>query len=439
MVTAGVYMVGRNAVLFAHAPMSMEIVAIVGVLTALMAATIGLVQTDIKRVLAYSTVSQLGYMFLATGVGAFAAGIFHLMTHAFFKALLFLGSGSVIHAMAGEQDMRHMGALKRYMPVTFVTMLIGTLAIAGIPPLAGFFSKDEILFRAFLGNRAVWALGAVTAFLTAFYMFRLMSLTFWGGYRGPAWEAHGAGHDQDHGGHGHAAWHGPHESPSVMTVPLMALAVGAIVAGFVGVPQVLGGNNAIERFLEPSFVASSPSRVTDAPRGRQAPRGEGGNLAPRRLSAAGGGASCCFSRWRDRDLAGAPLRHAAGSRTLTERWAGPHNSVEQMPRGQAARDRGPRHGSARGMWAFDRRVIDGAVDGRAGCGFRVDLPSARQVPGRRFGEPRRLGRRRGQLPAAPRADRVDTELRARDGVRRVRVPDAVLLHTVRHGRDALVW
>ena len=188
MVTAGVYMVGRNAVLFSHAPKVMMIIAIVGVLTALMAATIGLVQYDIKRVLAYSTVSQLGYMFTAMGVGAFSAGAFHLMTHAFFKALLFLGSGSVIHAMGGEQDMRRMGGLKKYLPVTFATMIIGTLAIAGIPPLAGFFSKDEILFRAFVANKAIWVLAVITALMTAFYMFRLMSMTFFGGYRGPAWK-----------------------------------------------------------------------------------------------------------------------------------------------------------------------------------------------------------------------------------------------------------
>src|SRR3990172_8602228 len=181
-------MVARTAVLFTHAPQVMLIVAVVGDLTALMAASIGLVQNDIKRVLAYSTVSQLGYMFLATGVGAFAAAIFHLMTHAFFKALLFLGSGSVIHAMAGEQDMRRMGALRQYLPVTYVTMLIGTLAIAGIPPLSGFFSKDEILYRTFLGNRLLWVLAAVTALMTAFYMFRLMAMTFFGGYRGRAWE-----------------------------------------------------------------------------------------------------------------------------------------------------------------------------------------------------------------------------------------------------------
>src|SRR5205814_9181921 len=264
MVTAGVYMVGRNAVLFSHAPMVMQIVAVVGVLTALMAASIGLVQYDIKRVLAYSTVSQLGYMFTAMGVGAFAAGAFHLMTHAFFKALLFLGSGSVIHAMAGEQDMRRMGALKKYMPVTYTTMLIGTLAIAGIAPLSGFFSKDEILFRAFLANKAVWVVAVITAFMTAFYMFRLMAMTFFGGYRGPAWDtaghaaasvaaghgaphpadphAHGQAHRADHevthgpaephaaphvpavhdAGHGHGPWHGPHESPAPTTYPVTA-------------------------------------------------------------------------------------------------------------------------------------------------------------------------------------------------------------------------
>src|SRR3954463_14550720 len=307
MVTAGVYMRGRNAVLFSHAPQVMTIVAIVGVLTALMAATIGLVQYDIKRVLAYSTVSQLGYMFTAMGVGAFSAGAFHLMTHAFFKALLFLGSGSVIHAMAGEQDMRRMGGLKKYMPVTFVTMFIGTLAIAGIPPLSGFFSKDEILFRAFLANKAVWVLAVITAFMTAFYMFRLVSMTFFGHYRGPAWEtaghgaaavaaAHGVKHpadphahgqadkkahegshgpaephahshdahdahghaaaQDDHGGgHGHGPWHGPHESPTPMTFPLQALAIGAIVAGFIGIPAALGGGNTLEHFLEPSFTA----------------------------------------------------------------------------------------------------------------------------------------------------------------------------------------
>src|SRR5256885_6527644 len=215
MVTACVYIVGRNAVLFSHAPQVMTIVAIVAVLTALMPASIGLVQYDIKRVLAYSTVSQLGYMFTAMGVGAFSAGAFHLMTHAFFKALLFLGSGSVIHAMGGEQGMWRMGNLKKYMPVTFATMMIGTLAIAGIAPFAGFFSKDEILFRAFLANKAVWVLAVITAAMTAFYMARLMAMTFFGAYRGPAWEssgpgavavaaAHGAPHPADPHAHGQA-------------------------------------------------------------------------------------------------------------------------------------------------------------------------------------------------------------------------------------------
>src|SRR6266540_1275922 len=231
MVTAGVYMVGRNAVLFSHAPQVMMIVAIVGVLTDFMAASIGLVQYDIKRVLAYSTVSQLGYMFTAMGVGAFSAGAFHLMTHAFFKALLFLGSGSVIHAMAGEQDMRHMGGLKKYLPVTFATMMIGTLAIAGIPPFAGFFSKDEILFRSFLSYKVIWVIGVAATH----------------GAPHPADpHAHGRAHEDDHevthgpaephggpdadahAGHGHGPWHGPHESPAPMTYPLMALAFGAI-------------------------------------------------------------------------------------------------------------------------------------------------------------------------------------------------------------------
>src|SRR5665213_1388251 len=219
------------------------------------------------------------------GVGAFSAGAFHLMTHAFFKALLFLGSGSVIHAMGGEQDMRRMGGLKKYLPVTFATMMIGTLAIAGIFPFAGFFSKDEILFRAFVANKAIWVLGMITAGMTAFYMYRLMAMTFFGAYRGPAWEAAGhgaaAGHGHDDAGHhddahaaahdahdnhgsGHGAWHGPHESPAPMTFPLMALAVGAIVAGVVGIPVAMGGGNAIEKFLEPSFTAESVRLKPDA-------------------------------------------------------------------------------------------------------------------------------------------------------------------------------
>ena len=208
MVTAGVYMVARSNALYVLAPNSMKVVAIVGALTAIFAATIGLVQNDIKRVLAYSTVSQLGYMFLALGLGAFTAGVFHVFTHAFFKALLFLGSGSVIHAMSGEQDMRFMGALRNKIPVTFKTMFIGTLAIAGIPPLAGFFSKDEILWQAWSSNggtfRALWVIGFATALMTSFYMFRLVYLTFFGKLAMT-----------------HEVEHHVHESPKSMTVPLV--------------------------------------------------------------------------------------------------------------------------------------------------------------------------------------------------------------------------
>jgi NADH-quinone oxidoreductase subunit L len=395
MVTAGVYMVGRNAVLFGHAPISMEIVAVVGVLTALMAASIGLVQTDIKRVLAYSTVSQLGYMFLAMGVGAYAAGAFHLMTHAFFKALLFLCSGAVIHAMAGEQNMLHMGGLRKYLPVTYATMMIGTLAIAGIPPLAGFFSKDEILFRTFLSNKIIWTVAVVTALMTAFYMFRLMSLTFFGGYRGPAWETgeHASSGDGTHGsahgasGHGHEAWHGPHEAPRSMTVPLIVLAAGSIIAGFVGVPAVLGGSNAIEKFLEPSFVAHAPAEgqasrlpiaaeasplpaVSEAPAAQAAALDEAAHEAPSHMSAAGEIGLMALSV-----LIGVfgilvayrfYVQRPQISAYLASRWKGPHRVLTNkyyvdelygatVVRGTLA--------SANGLWAFDRHVVDGAVNG----------------------------------------------------------------------------
>lgn len=235
MVTAGIYMVARCAVLFALAPVTMEIVAVIGAATALLAATIGLVQNDIKKVLAYSTVSQLGYMFLALGVGAFAAGLFHVLTHAFFKALLFLGSGAVIHAMHEEQDIQKMGGLKDHLPITYKTFLIAAVAIAGIPPLSGFVSKDEILWKAFSqGHWALWVAGAIGAGLTAFYMFRLVVLTFDGEKR---W-----GHDKH-----------PHEAPLTMTIPLMVLAVLSVVGGVIGWPASLGGGNAIEHWLEPVF------------------------------------------------------------------------------------------------------------------------------------------------------------------------------------------
>src|SRR5450631_3494272 len=245
MVTAGVYMVARSNALFVLAPNAMKTVAIVGALTAIFAASIALVQNDIKRVLAYSTVSQLGYMFLALGAGAFAAGAFHVFTHAFFKALLFLGAGSVIHAMSGDQDMRNMGDLHRRIPITHWTMFIATFAIAGIPPFAGFFSKDEILWQAWSSEggayRLLWLVGYATALMTAFYMFRLMFLTFHGQPR-----------------MSHEVEHHIHESPKSMTVPLIFLALCAVSAGWLGWPHSLGGSNRFEKFLEPVFAREAP-------------------------------------------------------------------------------------------------------------------------------------------------------------------------------------
>lgn len=239
MVTAGVYLVARCAAIFALAPTAMMTVAVIGLLTAFFAATIGIVQNDIKKVLAYSTVSQLGYMFLALGVGAFSAGIFHVMTHAFFKALLFLGAGSVIHGMHEKQDIRHYGGLQKYMPKTFLTFLIGAIAIAGIPPFSGFFSKDEILWDAYAnGGLLFWIIGVITALMTAFYMFRLVNMTFLGK---PRFDEH----------HTH-----PHESPSVMTIPLMVLAVLSVIGGLIGIPEVFSGEggNVFKSWLAPVFA-----------------------------------------------------------------------------------------------------------------------------------------------------------------------------------------
>ncbi|WP_207429190.1 NADH-quinone oxidoreductase subunit L [Pedobacter sp. SYSU D00535] len=243
MVTAGIYMIARSNIMFTLSPLTLNIIAIIGIATALLAATIALTQTDIKKVLAYSTVSQLGYMFLGLGVGAYTGAFFHVITHAFFKALLFLGAGSVIHAMSNEQDMRMMGGLKGKLPVTFATMLIGTIAISGIPPFSGFFSKDEILAHAYEHNKILWVLGVIGAMLTAFYMFRMLFLTFYGSFRGT--------HEQEH----HL-----HESPKSMTIPLIVLAVLSVVGGFIGVPEVLGGSHWLSQFLSPVFFDSN-SRV----------------------------------------------------------------------------------------------------------------------------------------------------------------------------------
>jgi NADH-quinone oxidoreductase subunit L len=248
MVTAGVYMIARLNFLYSMAPETMFIVALIGVLTAFFAASIGFAQYDIKKVLAYSTISQLGFMFVAMGVGAYAAGIFHLMTHAFFKGLLFLGAGSVMHAMSGELDLRNMGGLRKKIPVTYWTFFIACLAISGIPGFSGFFSKDEILWKAFSssqGHMLIWLLAAVTAGMTAFYMFRLFFTVFHGECRASA-----------------EIKHHIHESPKVMTIPLSILAFLSLVGGYVGIPSLLGGNNVIEHFLAPIFGSETPAKTT---------------------------------------------------------------------------------------------------------------------------------------------------------------------------------
>ena len=237
MVTAGIYMIARSNILFTLAPLTMDIVAIVGLSTAIVAALIAITQNDIKKVLAYSTVSQLGYMFLGLGVGAYTGAFFHVITHAFFKALLFLGAGSVIHAMHHEQDMRNMGGLKSKLPITFFTMLMGTIAISGLPPFSGFFSKDEILAHVYEHNPTLWVIGVLGAMLTAFYMFRMLFLTFWGSFRGTK-------EQENH----------LHESPKSMTIPLVVLAILSVFGGLIGVPEVLGGHHWLAQFLSPVLV-----------------------------------------------------------------------------------------------------------------------------------------------------------------------------------------
>jgi NADH-quinone oxidoreductase subunit L len=361
MVTAGVYMIGRNAVLFAHAPDTLAIIAAVGAATALMAGTIGLVQNDIKRVLAYSTVSQLGYMFLAMGVGAFGAGIFHLYTHAFFKALLFLGSGAVIHALGGEQDLRRMGGLKAHLPITYWTFLIGALAIAGVPGLAGFFSKDEILFRTFAnGHQLLWVVGILTSLLTATYMFRLVFLAFHGtphpapgttphppspGDLTPGFSAASPGHGD---AHGHL-----HDAPPAMAFALVVLAVGSIAAGYIGLPHALGGSNRLEQFLAPSFEAGEAA-------------GEGheglelGLMGVSTLVAAAGIGLAVFFFLRNRNAADEMARRLAGlHRLLSNKYY-----VDEIY--DAGIVQPVRIVSEEGLWKrLDARVIDGAVNGVA--------------------------------------------------------------------------
>jgi len=240
MVTAGIYMIARSNVLYSMSEVTMHLIAIIGLATAFFAATIALKQNDIKKVLAYSTVSQLGYMFLGLGVGAYTGAVFHVMTHAFFKALLFLGAGSVIHAMHHEQDINKMGGLRKQLPITHITFLLGCIAIAGIPPLSGFFSKDEILAAAYAKNPIYWGIGVATAAMTAFYMFRLYATTFLGNFRGTK--------DQEH----HL-----HESPAAMTVPLMVLAFFSVVAGLIGIPEVLGGHHELKSFLAPVIITET--------------------------------------------------------------------------------------------------------------------------------------------------------------------------------------
>jgi NADH-quinone oxidoreductase subunit L len=369
MVTAGVYMVARSHVLFLLSPATLEVVAVIGAATALMAATIGLAQNDIKRVLAYSTVSQLGYMFFACGVGAFGAGVFHLMTHAFFKALLFLGAGSVIYGMHHEQDMRKMGGLASRMPVTHATMLIATIAIAGIPPFAGFFSKDEILAAALAsGHLGVWFAGVVGAALTAFYMFRLYVLTFRGT---PRFEEHAdlheahvaaehAAHAHGHGpghdnAHGHDA-HGPagpvKESPWSMTAPLTILAALSIVGGLVGLPFQHGGH-VLERWLAPvmegGLEAGSAHELS--------PSAEWGLIIVS-VAVALFGIVMAFRAYLQRpELATAlQARFAGVHRTLLNKYW-----VDEFYDAIAV---GPVYRASVGLWRFwDEKIVDGAVNG----------------------------------------------------------------------------
>jgi NADH-quinone oxidoreductase subunit L len=376
MVTAGVYMIGRNAVLFGHAPATLLIVAIIGALTALMAGTIGLVQNDIKRVLAYSTVSQLGYMFLAMGMGAFGAGIFHLYTHAFFKACLFLGSGAVIHALHGEQDIRNMGGLWKQLPITFWTFVIASIAIAGVPGLAGFFSKDEILYETFKeGHWILWGIGILTSLLTATYMFRLVFLTFFGQRRHdapvpehPEEEETDYGHAHDaHAAHGHSAGPGGHlhDAPPAMALALIVLAIGSVAAGYIGIPHALGGHNSLGEWLAPSFQVAGQAAGAAREAAESATVGEEGSLEltlmlVSSLIALLGIAIAAFIWLRRRDLADKAARSLRGvHRLLLNKYY-----VDELYDASVVQP--VKVISTDGLWrGFDVKVIDGAVNGTA--------------------------------------------------------------------------
>jgi NADH-quinone oxidoreductase subunit L len=345
MVTAGVYMVARCHSLFQMAPLSMEVVAVIGAATALMAATIGLAQTDIKRVLAYSTVSQLGYMFFACGVGGFSSGVFHLMTHAFFKALLFLGAGSVIHALSDEQDLRRMGGLASRLPWTHATMLVATIAIAGIPPFAGFFSKDEILHDAFAsGHYGVWAVGLIGAFLTAFYMFRLYVLTF----RGPSRLTHEAEHHL-------------HESPPTMIIPLVVLAVLSVVGGWVGLPFQKGGH-LLGRWLEPVFAPDPLATALGESAHGVAEHAVSPSLEIALMAisvvVALAGIALAFRAY---------LQNPSLSTRLQQRLSGLHRMLLNKYWVDELYDRtvvAPIHRASESLWRFwDVKIVDGAVNG----------------------------------------------------------------------------
>ncbi len=338
MVTAGVYMVARSSAIYSRAPDVLFIVAVVGICTALLAASIALFQQDIKRVLAYSTVSQLGYMFAALGVGAAAAGIFHLMTHAFFKALLFLGSGSVIVALHHEQDMRKMGGLRKHLPRTWWTMGVATLAIAGVPGLAGFFSKDEILWRSFSnGHPLIWFVGVLVAGMTAFYMMRMMFLTFHGEERlSPEVASH------------------VHESPSVMTIPLVILAVGAVFAGYLGLPAWLGPN-VFEHFLEPAFE----TRYHAAGETVHAAHSTEILLTLVSVALAGAGIYLAYYFF---------LKRKEKAEQLRQKYAGLHRIIRDKYYVDEAYDFlfvNRAKGLGRFLSAFDNNVVDGAVNGSA--------------------------------------------------------------------------